>query len=74
MVDMHFLDAVKLRDLLEGEEWKKILKEEIESSYSNGIEKFLNSEYSLGKKIFPPKEQIFNVFNLIPPGEVEILK
>ncbi|KAI6645832.1 hypothetical protein LOD99_13091 [Oopsacas minuta] len=67
------VDYVNLRDLLMREDWKEILKSELESDYFKGIETFLNSEYSKGIQIFPPKEQIFNIFNIIAPNKVKVV-
>ena len=61
-----------LQDLLNGEEWKKVLKSELDTAYFKGIESFLSSEYSKGKQIFPPKDQIFNIFNIIAPDKVSL--
>eukprot|EP00800_Vazella_pourtalesii_P006044 TRINITY_DN1739_c0_g3_i1.p2 TRINITY_DN1739_c0_g3~~TRINITY_DN1739_c0_g3_i1.p2 ORF type:complete len:276 (+),score=48.66 TRINITY_DN1739_c0_g3_i1:1026-1853(+) len=62
-----------LQDLLNGEEWKKVLKSELDTAYFKGIESFLSSEYSKGKQIFPPKDQIFNIFNIIAPDKVKVV-
>ena len=65
-------NVIILRDLLIGDEWKDVLKNELESDYIMEIETFLCSEYSQGKQIFPPRDQIFNIFNLIPPDQVSL--
>ena len=71
--DTSSLDTkVVLKDLLTGDEWKQVLKSELDSAYFKGIESFLNSEYSKGKQIFPPKDKIFNIFNIIAPDKVSL--
>jgi len=47
------------------EDWKNLLKDEINSGYFNNLEIKLNKEYKT-KVIYPPYNQIFNAFSLAP--------
>jgi len=54
-------------------DWKKILNSELNSENFSEIEKFLEQEEKIWKKIFPPKEKIFNAFNLTKFEDVKVV-
>ena len=62
--------SINLRDHLKDEKWKKVLSAEFDKDYFKQLEKQLQQEYSAGKEIFPPKDLIFNAFNLTPLDKV----
>lgn len=43
--------------------WEKILTKEFQSHYFESIEKYLETQQSLGKKIYPLEDTIFNAFH-----------
>ena len=51
------------------ESWLALLKDEIVSKEFLDLKRFLDREYSAGKKIFPPREDVYSwfVFFLPPP-------
>lgn len=52
--------------------WKNILKDEFEKEYFKKLMNFLENEYA-EKKIFPPKELIFNVFNHLEYKDIKVV-
>lgn len=52
--------------------WKNILKDEFEKEYFKKLMNFLENEYA-EKKIFPPKELIFNVFNHLEYKNIKVV-
>ena len=46
-----------------GKDWGPLLSSEYTQPYFKSLEGFIASEY-LNNKCFPPKDQIFNAFNL----------
>ena len=50
--------------------WSKILGGEFEKTYFKQLEEFADGEYA-AKNIFPPKELIFNAFELTPYSSVK---
>lgn len=44
--------------------WRQYLETEFKKEYMTKIHEFINLEISEGKKIYPPKEKIFNAFNM----------
>jgi uracil-DNA glycosylase len=53
--------------------WAKILKDEFEMPYFKQLALFLQSEKSVGKKIFPKGAHIFNAFNLTPYDNLKVV-
>ncbi|WP_086225203.1 uracil-DNA glycosylase [Campylobacter devanensis] len=51
-------------------EWQELLKEELNSQNFANIIKFLNSQTGV---IYPPKELIFNAFNLCKPSDLKVI-
>ena len=47
-----------------------MLSEEFNKGYFNELENLLAKEYKDGKEIFPPRDLIFNAFNLTPLDKV----
>ena len=47
-----------------------MLSEEFNKGYFNELENMLAKEYKDGKEIFPPRDLIFNAFNLTPLDKV----
>ncbi len=53
------------------ESWKKVLKDEFEQPYFQGIASYLKKTKADGKTIYPPGPLIFNAFNTTPFEEVK---
>ena len=51
-----------------------MLSDEFEKDYFKKLEKQLQQEYKEGKEIFPPKDLIFNAFNLTPLDKVYLIR
>ena len=51
-------------------EWQELLKDELNSLNFTRIVSFLNSQNST---IYPPKELIFNAFNLCKPSNLKVV-
>lgn len=52
--------------------WKIELQNEMEKSYFKDLEDFIEKEYK-EKTIFPPKDEIFNVYNLLDFDYVKVV-
>ena len=52
--------------------WKKFFKEEQKKDYFVSLNKFLDIEYE-HKKIYPPREVLFNAFSLCPLDKVKVV-
>ncbi|ATG97672.1 uracil-DNA glycosylase [Mesoplasma lactucae] len=52
--------------------WEQFFKEEKQKPYFEELMKFLKNEYET-KTIYPPKENIFTVFNLVKPEDVKVV-
>lgn len=52
--------------------WNKIMQEELTKKYFKDLMLFLESEYQ-EQAIYPPKEQIFNAFQLTPYDDVNVV-
>ncbi|CAB3403554.1 unnamed protein product [Caenorhabditis bovis] len=70
---METTSEFSIRNLLRSESWSKLLENELKKPYIAKIEKFLNNEYAKGKQIFPPKSEIFTVFNLVPFDQISVV-
>ena len=55
------------------ESWKIELNEEFTAPYMSDLRSFLKQQISLGKKIYPPMNKIFNAFNLTPLSKVKVV-
>lgn len=53
-------------------DWKALLSSEMNKPYFQKLLDFLDSEYST-KRIFPPKEMVFNAFNYCPVNKVKVV-
>lgn len=53
--------------------WHDVLSEELKKPYILELKKFLDSEKRMGKKIFPPEEEIFNAFRQTPYDQVKVV-
>src|SRR5690606_28810379 len=53
--------------------WKSHLSSEFTSPYFDDIKSFLASELRQGKTIYPPGQQIFQAFNLVPFEKVKVV-
>lgn len=53
-------------------DWKALLSDELTSSYFQNLSQFLLEEYS-SKRIFPPKNLVFNAFNTCPLNQVKVV-
>lgn len=55
------------------ESWKEVLMEEFQKEYFGNLVRFLRSEKSKGKSIYPPGQLIFNAFNTTPFNKVKVV-
>ncbi|CAI5445871.1 unnamed protein product [Caenorhabditis angaria] len=62
-----------LKNLVHCESWSKLLYDEFQKPYIAKIEDFLNSEVTKKKQVFPPQNEIFTAFNLIPFEEISVV-
>ncbi|ARQ96814.1 uracil-DNA glycosylase, family 1 [Campylobacter lanienae NCTC 13004] len=61
-----YLDLISYLD----PSWQELLKDELNSQNFANIIKFLNSQTAT---IYPPKELIFNAFNLCKPSDLKVI-
>lgn len=52
--------------------WRALLEPEFSKPYFKKLEKFVEKQYS-SKEVFPPKELIFNAFNLCPLDKIKVV-
>jgi uracil-DNA glycosylase len=62
---MKLIDAIP-------DDWKKLLKTEIESDWFGDLQSFLDEEWR-NETVYPPAEKIFKALSLTPLSEVKIL-
>ncbi|MGL5049363.1 MAG: uracil-DNA glycosylase, partial [Fusobacteriaceae bacterium] len=53
-------------------DWKEVLKEEFQKEYFLDLMCFLEKEYE-DKKIFPPKNEIFNLFKFLEFSKIKVV-
>jgi len=53
--------------------WRKVLNKEFEKPYFSKIKKGILQSELEGKIVYPPKEEIFNAFNLTPFDKVKVV-
>lgn len=53
--------------------WKRILNQEFDKPYFQGLVEFLHKEKKEGKTIYPPGPLIFNAFELTPFDSVKVV-
>ena len=61
------------QSLLTCTKWRNQLCGEFEKAYFKKITELLTKEYKAGKQIFPPKQEIFNAFNLTPLDSIKVV-
>uniref|UniRef100_A0A8R1I9A0 Uracil-DNA glycosylase n=1 Tax=Caenorhabditis japonica TaxID=281687 RepID=A0A8R1I9A0_CAEJA len=66
-------EIINLQSLLHGDSWVKLLQEEFQKPYIQKIEKFLTEEQRKNKQVFPPRQEIFTAFNLIPFEQISVV-
>ncbi len=54
------------------ESWADLLRDEMSKDYFVELERFVDREY-LEKRVFPPREMIFNAFNACPLSELKVV-
>lgn len=54
------------------EQWNEALEAEFKKEYFKELIKFVEHEYK-NHKVYPPKEDVFNAFNLTPLGQVKVV-
>ena len=59
-------------ELILSEKWREFLKDEISQEYFKNLMKAVVDEYHKSE-CFPPKDQIFNAFNLCSPKDVKVV-
>ncbi|XP_071102029.1 uracil-DNA glycosylase-like [Haliotis cracherodii] len=62
-----------LKALITEKTWAKALKGVFTEKYFEDLQDKLEQDYSGTKQIFPPKEKIFNAFNLTPIDQVRVV-
>lgn len=62
-----------LNSLVREPSWSKNLQDLFKSENFKGIEQFLNSQWSAGKRTFPPNDLIFEAFNKTPFDQVKVV-
>ncbi|CAJ0936167.1 unnamed protein product, partial [Mesorhabditis belari] len=62
-----------LVNYLKEPQWKAGLIDEFEEPYMKNIEEFLQKQYEKKITVRPPKDEIFNAFNLTPLSEVKVV-
>ena len=55
------------------ESWHRLLKDELEAEYMQGLFAFLDAEEAAGKTVFPPKADRFHALNLTAPGAAKVV-
>ncbi|VDM41677.1 unnamed protein product [Toxocara canis] len=62
-----------LKGLITDSGWRTALDFELRKDYMHKIVLFLESEREKGVKVFPPRELIFNAFNLTPLSQIRVV-
>ncbi|KAL4527577.1 hypothetical protein Ndes2437B_g02709 [Nannochloris sp. 'desiccata'] len=62
-----------LTDLLIEPCWRQLLGDELTKPYFQNLQSFVQSEWTGGKLIFPPKDSIFRAFNSCPANKVRVV-
>jgi uracil-DNA glycosylase len=73
MTDLFTYKNEKNFNLQLGDDWKDLLKEEIESEYFDQIIHFLLDEEKKGKNIYPPFQNLFNALNLCSLHDTKVV-
>jgi uracil-DNA glycosylase len=55
------------------EDWKTLMKSDLNSDYFNHLKSFLKEDKKLKKLIFPYSDNIFNAFNFTPVKDVKVV-
>lgn len=66
--EQEILDRAQIPD-----DWKTVLADALLSQSMSNLRTFLQHEYQEQKTIYPPKNQIFNAFNLTPLSNVKVV-
>lgn len=67
------IDKYDLKSFLRCDSWSKLLADEFKKPYIAKIEKFLNSELEKKKQVFPPADEIFTAFNVLPFDQISVV-
>ncbi|VDK43259.1 unnamed protein product [Anisakis simplex] len=62
-----------LKSLLTDSGWRRALDMELRKEYMHKIVRFLEGEREKGITVYPPRELIFNAFNLTPLSEIRVV-
>uniref|UniRef100_F1KYC9 Uracil-DNA glycosylase n=1 Tax=Ascaris suum TaxID=6253 RepID=F1KYC9_ASCSU len=62
-----------LKSLIMDAGWRRALDFELRKEYMHKIVRFLESQREKGIKVFPPRELIFNAFNLTPLSQIRVV-
>jgi uracil-DNA glycosylase len=62
-----------LHQQLTEESWIELLQDEFKKPYWSALTRFLDAEHASGKKVYPPKSDIFNAFNNCSVGAVRVV-
>jgi uracil-DNA glycosylase len=53
-------------------DWNELLNEEFSKAYFLALSAFVNAAY-LSKPVYPPRQQVFNAFNLCLPSKLKVV-
>ena len=67
-VEQEILNRAQIPD-----DWKTVLTDALLSKDMSALREFLQHEYQQQKTIYPPKDKIFNAFNLTPLSQVKVV-
>ena len=62
------LDSIKLP-----QEWKELLKDDLQSQYFENITKAYRAQLQSGKILYPPPRLLFHAFNATLPQDVRVV-
>lgn len=66
-------DQPSLQSLLSDSSWRDLLDGEFTRQYFLSLERFVQSEWSAGVKVFPEPWNIFRALNACPPNKVRVV-
>ena len=62
-----------MRDLMVHPEWLQALSAEFDKPYMQALDDFLCAQRTAGRRIYPPREDIFRALNKAPPSTVRVV-
>ncbi len=64
---------IKLKNWIDNPDWKNFFETQTKLPYWEKLENLLQQEEQQGKKIYPPKEKIFRIFNKLSPQNIKVI-